>query len=64
MELNNVQVNPSTFFARMQMLDLGSKPINNWVDFSNLFMNITGQPIHFFDADKVSGNVIIRQAKK
>jgi phenylalanyl-tRNA synthetase beta chain len=26
-------------------------------------MNITGQPIHFFDADKVVGNIVVRQAK-
>jgi phenylalanyl-tRNA synthetase beta subunit len=53
MELNNISVKNSTFFTRMQMMDLGSKTISNWVDFSNLFMNITGQPIHFFDADKI-----------
>jgi len=64
MELNNVSVKKSTFFTRMQMLDLWNNPINNWVDFSNLFMNITGQPIHFFDADKVVWNIVVRQAKK
>lgn len=26
-------------------------------------MNISGQPVHFFDAEKVVWNVIIRQAK-
>jgi len=26
-------------------------------------MLLTGQPIHFFDADKVDGDVIIRNAK-
>lgn len=45
------------------MLDLGSNPISNRVDFSNLFMNISGQPIHFFDAEKVEGDVIVRNAK-
>jgi phenylalanyl-tRNA synthetase beta chain len=64
MELDNVSVKNSGFFTRMQIADLWSSPICNWVDFSNLFMNITGQPIHFFDASKVSWNVIIRQAKK
>ena len=63
MELNNISVKASSFFTRIQMLDLGNEPISNWVDFSNLFMNITGQPIHFFDADKVDGNIIVRQAK-
>ncbi len=26
-------------------------------------MNISGQPIHFFDADKVDGDIIVRNAK-
>ena len=45
------------------MLDMGSVPRNNRVDFSNIFMLISGQPIHFFDADKVDGDVIVRNAK-
>ena len=27
-----------------------------------MFMLISGQPIHFFDADKVEGDVIVRNA--
>lgn len=61
-ELNNLKVEKSSFFTRLNMLDLWSNPISNWVDFSNLFMNITWQPIHFFDADKVKWNIIIRNA--
>jgi phenylalanyl-tRNA synthetase beta chain len=49
---------------RLQTLDLGSSPINNWVDFSNLFMNIAGQPVHFFDAEQVKGKIIVRDAKE
>ena len=26
-------------------------------------MNISGQPIHFFDAEKVNGDIIVRNAK-
>jgi len=46
------------------MIDMGSAPRSNWVDFSNLFMLMTGQPIHFFDADKIEGDVIVRNAKE
>jgi phenylalanyl-tRNA synthetase beta chain len=46
------------------MIDMGAMPRNNRVDFSNLFMLISGQPVHFFDADKVDGDIIIRNAKK
>ncbi|MBQ7073730.1 phenylalanine--tRNA ligase subunit beta [bacterium] len=63
LELNNVQVKQSDFFMRLQNLDLGNNCINNWVDFSNIFMNIAGQPVHFFDADKLEGNIVVRDAE-
>jgi len=63
LHLKNVNIQSASFFSRLQTLDLWSKPISNWVDFSNLFMNISGQPIHFFDAEKVDGDIIVRNAK-
>ena len=63
LHLKNIEVHQASFFTRLQMLDLWSNPISNRVDFSNLFMNISGQPIHFFDAEKVDGDVIVRNAK-
>ncbi|HBB04418.1 TPA: hypothetical protein DCZ39_06065 [Patescibacteria group bacterium] len=63
LHLKNITVQQASFFSRLQMLDLGTNPISNRVDFSNLFMNISGQPIHFFDADKVDGDIIVRNAK-
>lgn len=63
LHLKNIEVQQTSFFTRLQMLDLWANPINNWVDFSNLFMNISGQPIHFFDAEKVDGDIIVRNAK-
>lgn len=64
LELRNIEVKKSDFFSRLQLMDIGGKPVNNWVDFSNLFMNIAGQPIHFFDADKVKGDLVIRNASE
>ncbi|MFZ2718698.1 MAG: phenylalanine--tRNA ligase subunit beta [Candidatus Absconditicoccaceae bacterium] len=63
LEINNINIKKSDFFTRLQIIDLGSNPINNRVDFSNLFMNISGQPIHFFDAAKVDGDIITRNAQ-
>jgi phenylalanyl-tRNA synthetase beta chain len=63
LSLRDVSVKQSTFFSRLQLIDLGHSPKNNWVDFSNLFMYLTGQPIHFFDADLIQGDVIVRQAR-
>jgi len=64
LHLKNITVKQSSFFSRLQMIDLGNNPISNWVDFSNLFMIISGQPIHFFDAEKVDGDIIVRNAKE
>lgn len=63
LHLKNVHISQASFFSRLQTIDLWANPISNRVDFSNLFMNISGQPIHFFDADKVDGDVIVRNAK-
>lgn len=51
--LENCTVQRSTLLARVILRDCGSTPKNNWVDFSNLTMLLTGQPIHCFDADKI-----------
>lgn len=63
LELNDVNLLESSFFTRLQMIDMWSNPRNNRVDFSNIFMLLTGQPIHFFDAEKVNWDIIIRNAK-
>ncbi|HMT26804.1 MAG TPA: phenylalanine--tRNA ligase subunit beta [Candidatus Absconditabacterales bacterium] len=62
-EIENVSVSKSDFLTRLLMIDIGQTPKNNRVDFSNLFMALAGQPIHFFDAAKVNGNIIVRDAK-
>lgn len=63
LHIKNVTVKQASFFSRLQTIDLWSNPISNRVDFSNLFMNISGQPVHFFDAEKVEGDIIVRNAK-
>ena len=63
LELKNVEIKKSSFKERLELIDLDEQPINNFVDFSNLFMLLTGQPIHFFDADKIDGNISVEDAK-
>lgn len=63
MSIDNINVEQSDFYTRLNLLDLWLTPKNNWVDFSNLFLFFTWQPIHFFDADKVKGNIRIKDAK-
>ena len=62
-ELNNVKIKKSDFKQRLDLIDLWQDSINNWVDFSNIFMFLTSQPIHFFDADKVNWDIKITLAK-
>jgi phenylalanyl-tRNA synthetase beta subunit len=52
-KLKNIKIEKSDFQTRLSLIDMGVTPRNNWVDAGNLFMYMTGQPIHFFDADKV-----------
>ena len=63
LELNNVSVKDSDFYMRLQNADLWNGSVNNWVDFSNIFMNISWNPVHFFDADKIEGNIHVRDAR-
>ena len=64
LELNNVNVKETDFYMRLQNSDLGNWSVNNWVDFSNIFMNISWNPIHFFDADKIEWNIHVRDARE
>lgn len=61
-DLHQVTVQRSDLYIRTLLYDLDIPPKNNWVDFSNVFMYLTGQPIHCFDAATIQGDIIVRQA--
>jgi phenylalanyl-tRNA synthetase beta chain len=51
--LRNVEIKPSPVWLQILLSELGLRPINNIVDYTNFFMLETGQPIHAYDYDKV-----------
>ena len=53
----NVTIKESPDFIKNRLIACGIRPINNVVDISNYVMLECGQPLHFYDADRL-GNVI------
>ena len=62
--IENVKVGPSPDWLRAKIESVGIRSINNVVDVSNFVMLELGQPTHAFDADKLSGEINVRLARK
>lgn len=61
--IRGVKVAPSPKWLQDKLIALGLRPIDNIVDISNFVLFELGQPLHTFDADKVTGGkVIVRRA--
>ena len=61
--VTNVTITDSPDFIKRRLIAAGMRPINNVVDISNYVMLEFGQPLHFFDKDKLGSKIIVRDAK-
>ena len=59
--LLGVQVKESPDWLKNRLLCIGLRPINNIVDITNFILHDTGQPLHAFDADAITGKQVIVQ---
>ena len=59
----NVTIKESPDFIKERLIASGIRPINNVVDISNYVMLETGQPLHYYDADRLGDTLIVRNAK-
>ena len=62
-KVENVEIKESPAFIKNRLMACGIRPINNVVDISNYVMLELGQPLHFYDADKLNNEIIVRMAK-
>ena len=62
--IKNVKIEESPKWLKERLEVCGINSINNIVDITNYVMLETGQPMHVFDYDKISGGIITRKAKK
>ncbi len=59
----NVTIKESPAFIKNRLIASGIRPINNVVDISNYVMLEVGQPLHFYDADRLGPKILVRMAK-
>ena len=61
--VTDLVVGESPEFIKNRLNACGMRSINNIVDISNYVMLEYGQPLHFFDKDKLGDSIVVRQAK-
>lgn len=63
--MEDVGVAPAPEWIRTRLEALGGRAVNNVVDITNFCLWETGQPLHAFDYEKISGGkIIVRRARE
>jgi len=57
--MTDVKVGESPDWLKNRLKAVGLHPINNVVDISNYVLFETGQPLHTFDADRITGGKVV-----
>jgi phenylalanyl-tRNA synthetase beta chain len=53
----------SPAWMRRRLTDVGMRPISLAVDVTNYVMMLLGQPLHAYDLDTLSGEIVVRRAR-
>ncbi|SHI86230.1 phenylalanine--tRNA ligase subunit beta [Flavobacterium terrae] len=62
--ISDIKVAPSPAWLQNRLKAIGITPKNNVVDVTNYVLHELGQPLHAFDASKINGKIIVKNAEQ